>query len=434
MRCVDHRSLEPRLDKNPDFRTASPRMKSCLLRLGVALFLACSGMISFGQSISAIPSENEPGISKAVIVNNVPLAHTAQMLPVNQKGELVGKGNLSAQIDQIFKNLTLASSASVKPPQFVKINVYLARPEFAAQARKILSKKFSNPKEKSAGTTPPAISFVAGDLPLPEAMVAMDAILVASGQFSFVKRSGMGNTTTGAVLPTNGVVYISGQADKGELPEATQKTLAKLKDTLDFLGLAKQDVVQCKAFMSPMTGVDAVKKEFEKFFTGQAVPPLVFVDWISKEYPIEIETIVAGKPAPESAPQMEFLTPPGATASPVYAKVVKVNRGKLVFVSGLYGAAMDNAESEITEIYSSLEDALKKAGSDLKHLAKATYYVSNSQTSGKLNDLRPKYYDPKSPPAASKATVKDVGMVGKGITLDMIGVVSEPQEKAKAEK
>ena len=42
-----------------------------------------------------------------------------------------------------------------------------------------------------------------------------------------------------------------------------------------------------------------------------------------------------------------------------------------------------------------------------------------------LNEIRPKYYDPKRPPAASKAMVKDVGSIKAGVSMDMIGVVIE---------
>jgi hypothetical protein len=55
-------------------------------------------------------------------------------------------------------------------------------------------------------------------------------------------------------------------------------------------------------------------------------------------------------------------------------------------------------------------------------LAKATYYVSNSEASGKLNELRPKFYNPQRPPAASKALVKSVGRNEMSVTLDMIAV------------
>ncbi|MGE3314127.1 MAG: hypothetical protein AB7O26_03345, partial [Planctomycetaceae bacterium] len=64
----------------------------------------------------------------------------------------------------------------------------------------------------------------------------------------------------------------------------------------------------------------------------------------------------------------------------------------------------------------------ERVRSDLKHLAKATYYVTNDDVSGKLTTLRPKYYDPKHPPAASKASVTGVGMEKCTITLDMIAV------------
>jgi hypothetical protein len=54
------------------------------------------------------------------------------------------------------------------------------------------------------------------------------------------------------------------------------------------------------------------------------------------------------------------------------------------------------------------------------HLAAA----STDEASRKLNELRPKYYDPKRPPAASKAMVTGVGADGKSVTLDMIAVAA----------
>jgi len=85
----------------------------------------------------------------------------------------------------------------------------------------------------------------------------------------------------------------------------------------------------------------------------------------------------------------------------------------------------NDSQAQVTEIFTSLTSILKKAGSDLNHLVKATYYVSDDKSSTSLNELRPKYYDPKRPPAASKAMVKAVGLMGKGISVDMIGVVAD---------
>jgi hypothetical protein len=53
---------------------------------------------------------------------------------------------------------------------------------------------------------------------------------------------------------------------------------------------------------------------------------------------------------------------------------------------------------------------------------KATYYVSDDDASKQLNVIRPKFYDPQRPPAASKAIVPAVGVSERSITIDMIAV------------
>ena len=59
---------------------------------------------------------------------------------------------------------------------------------------------------------------------------------------------------------------------------------------------------------------------------------------------------------------------------------------------------------------------------------KATYYITDEDASRALNELRPKYYDPARPPAASKATVAGVDPAGRNVTLDMIAVVKPAGE------
>ena len=55
-------------------------------------------------------------------------------------------------------------------------------------------------------------------------------------------------------------------------------------------------------------------------------------------------------------------------------------------------------------------------------MAKATYYVTDGEVSEQLGAKRSKVYDPKRPPAASKATVAAVGNKGERIAVDMIAV------------
>jgi enamine deaminase RidA (YjgF/YER057c/UK114 family) len=80
-------------------------------------------------------------------------------------------------------------------------------------------------------------------------------------------------------------------------------------------------------------------------------------------------------------------------------------------------------------VFAKLERILQQSGSDLRHLVKATYYVSADAASTKLNELRPNYYDPARPPAASKAVVESVGHAGLGLSMDMIAVPAMSSER-----
>lgn len=113
------------------------------------------------------------------------------------------------------------------------------------------------------------------------------------------------------------------------------------------------------------------------------------------------------------------------TASPVYSRVARTNANRLIYFSGLFARQPTDAAGEVADIFEQLTGTLPQADSDLRHLVKATYYCSNNDTSTKLNELRPKYYDPARPPAASKALVRDVGRVQRAVTVDMIAVPSK---------
>jgi enamine deaminase RidA (YjgF/YER057c/UK114 family) len=254
--------------------------------------------------------------------------------------------------------------------------------------------------------------------------VAVSRLPVAAGTVKRVRSAELPATDGAhvAVLPVGPVVYVSGQAEKGKtLGEATARTLAGLRSTLRFLSLEAAQVVQVKCFVDPMAKLDEVRKEMAAFFGKEAVPPLVFVEWQSANS-IEIE-LIATAPRPKFRPAqaIEYLTPPGLKASPIFSRVCRINHGRRVYVSGLYGEGEDGA-AQVKAVFASLGGIVKKAGSDFRHLAKATYYVAGDDASRQLNALRPRYYDPKRPPAASKAAVAGTGRKGCGISLDMIAV------------
>ena len=360
------------------------------------------------------------GSSDAVIVKNVPLVHTSQIFSLDKRGKFVFKDELQKQIGQIFGNLSKALKiADSGIDQVVKLNIYLKNSTLISKVQTEIGRRFKSGKL-------PAVSYVTGNLSYPDALISIDAIAVSTNSSDKnVKYFNSGSTQV-SILPPGPVVYVSGQAAKGNLTEATLNTLKQLEETLHFLGLEKRDIVQIKSFINPISDLNTVQNVMAEFFKEGTIPPLVNVEWLSKDPLIEIELIASSnRTLSKSNEQLDFITPKGMVHSPVYSKVTRVNYGSKVYVSGLYGNTERGIKSELSDIFDFLDLISKNSGSDLKHLVKATYYVSNDLHSAALNEIRPKYYDPKRPPAASKALVKDVGALKAGVSMDMIGVVIE---------
>jgi len=249
-----------------------------------------------------VDPNNETGTSQAVVVDPVALAHTSQLLPLDATGRIVGKDNPPAQIEQVLDHL----SAALKEVRSgfdhtVKINIYVRRSQLVADVHKALAKR-------CGGAVKPAVSFVEGVLPHPEALVAMDAVAAVPGsKAADVKRTrsaalpGSPNGSHIAILPAGPHVYVSGQAGKGEdIVKATRQTMEELRATLKHLSLDETRVVQLKVFLNPMSAAADVEREITKCFGDQPVPPLVFVEW-KYDLPIEIELVAAGRPVKDRA-------------------------------------------------------------------------------------------------------------------------------------
>jgi enamine deaminase RidA (YjgF/YER057c/UK114 family) len=354
-------------------------------------FLLAAGF--FGAPEPKYVTDAKTGDTLAVVVPDVPLVHTGQM----------SAGDAAAALDKVEEAIRATGG---DPKRIIKLNVGAVSLEAAGAARETIRKRY--PAESR-----PAVSMVVGKLPDPGASVAIDAVAIGSKQID--------PTAQAAVLPAGPRTYISGQAEKGATPaEAAAKTIASLVKTLEFLGAKPGDAVQAKCFLKPISAAGEVAKEFDRVF-GPGKLPLVFVEWEST-LPIEIELIARCPAGPAEQRPVEYLTPPGMTASPVYARVTRVQSPQVIYAAGLVSPKPGTGAEEVAGVFEELNGILGQTGSDLKHLAKATYYVSGDDASKKLNELRPKYYDPKRPPAASKAQVPGVGTKDRTLTLDMIAV------------
>ena len=370
----------------------------CVLMISV--FMGTSLMAN--DSIQRIDEGKRPGSSVSVVVQSERLIHTGQIFP-----EVAANGTKTSPVDQLSSVMHQAkqSLAEVQAGSIVKLNLYVTSESVATEVLKALPTHF--PQHA------PAVSLVVTKLPSPIADVAADFIAVATENSGPV----VARSAQIGELPKGSRIYVSGQAEQDmSLALATRKTLESLRKTLVFLGRSDADIVQLKAFIQPMQDWKIVQAEVDAFYAGQPAVPLI-----------------AGGGQPKGdAPSMEYLTPPGMTTPTIYCRVCRINHPGTIYVSGLYSEhdrtklpdPAANGDTEVQSVFAQLKDVLSKADSDFEHLAKATYYVSSDAASVSLNKLRPGYYNPQRPPAASKAVVESVGIAGLGLTMDMIAVPS----------
>ena len=372
-------------------------------------------------SVHYLSSDAPEGTSRAVVVEGYPLVYTRQLLPLDGEGNLVGEGSAEKQIEQVLANLeAVLTAAGSGPDKLVRLNVYADSP----QTVQLLNQK------RADAASRPAITSVVSPLPHPGALVAVDAVAIVAekGDTVALQRceavAGDKGCADAAVMPTGGVVYLSGQPDKSPRVEAAAKSLAALLEIVDQLELERSQVVQLKVFVDSAEAADEVFAEVRKLFPGELTPPVVFAEWISSA-PVEIEMIVhlpltGDKPAEP----LRFYTPPDVKPSPTFSRVAVVETDRQIYISGLASREAGDGEAQVRDVFAQLEQILSETGSDLRHLAKATYYVSDDDASTMLNKLRPEFYDPERPPAASKVMVHAMGQSDRTLTMDMIATSS----------
>jgi enamine deaminase RidA (YjgF/YER057c/UK114 family) len=343
------------------------------------------------------------------------------MLPLNKKGKLVGEA-VDEQVEQVLDNLeAVLAQADSGLGKVVRLNVYALSHESADRVRELLSQRLE-PDVR------PAITAVLTSLPHRGAVVAADAVAAAAGKGDAVALerceavAGHENCADLAVMPLGGTVYLSGYPEGGGLTtSAVHNSLSALLKTLKHLDLSPAHIARLKVFLTPASSADPVLGELKELFPGQLVPPVVFVEWIAS-MPIEIELVAQLPNTDSDAGPVQFYNPPEVIPSPVFSRAALVHTDKQIFTSSLSAREDGDFEARGRDVFAQLKTVLTETGSDLRHMAKATYYVTEDETSGVLNKLRPEFFDPRRPPAASKATVHGVWRPNRTLSIDMIAV------------
>ena len=227
-------------------------LRSSLAIVFIGLVLSSGSRAEEGKTpkVRSIAPDDSARTASAVIVpSGMNLAHTAQFLPLDERGSIVGPERAAEQATVVLDRLEAAlKEAGSGLDRLVKVNVYAARADVLPAFRTAFSARMT-------GQARPALTVVVGALAHPEALVAIDAVAETPETARPLAPAPAGQRSGAAlaILPAGAKVYVSGQAEPtSDLAEATRGTLKSLGKTLAYLGLDKSHVVQLKAFMEPM--------------------------------------------------------------------------------------------------------------------------------------------------------------------------------------
>lgn len=371
-------------------------------------------------------SDAPPGMFKtAVIVDKMPLVHTRQLLPFDAEGKLIGADSDDKQIEQVLANLeAVLKDSGSEMAKLIRVNVY-------ALSTSIVAKFHQQLGERLDANIRPAITSVLTPLRHRGVVVAADAVAgtATGGDAVVLKRcvsvAGNDQCADAAVLPAGGIAYLSGHPESFDLTTLpATRSMTRLMKTLGQLQLGPEHVVQVKVFLNPITASEEVLHEVQAFFSGQLAPPVVFVEWLAA-VPVEIEMIAYLPPSNGPAEPVEYFDPPEFRPSNTFSRVALMRADRQIYIAGLYAHKPSRGEPQADLLFGQLDEVLKRTGSDMRHLVKATYYVSDDDAARWVDRTRPKIYDPVRPPAASKLMVHGVGHAQRTMTVDMIAVEAE---------
>ena len=303
--------------------------------------------------------------------------------------------------------------------RIARLHVYVADDSVTASIDRLLAERFT-------AAVKPAVTLVESRIPHAGVLVAMDAVGVTRRSKTVpperIVVTGLapvpGDGAHVAVQADGAFVIVSGRAAPGAFEAAVRGTMEQLRGDLRRVGLGLGHIVQVKAFLGDIARAADLQRIVASTFQGTA-PPQVVTEWRGGSLPVEIELVATAPGATSAAERLTLVEPISAR----YSRIARVFGGRPIFVSGLTGTSDDPA-AQVREVFEELRRVLAASGSDMRHLAKATYYVSDKAADQEINTVRPSIYDATRPPAASKISVPGTGRPGKRTVIDMIAVTT----------
>jgi reactive intermediate/imine deaminase len=148
-------------------------MRVVSIAVGLVALSSCAQSQRDVRRINPPALRPPPGFTHAVSVTGGRTIYISGQVPLDRDGNLVGAGDFTAQVRQVFENVKAAlAAADASMSDVVKVNVFLLDASQLAKFREVRNEYFKSDPPASTGIEVRALLR-------PEWMLEMDAIAVA---------------------------------------------------------------------------------------------------------------------------------------------------------------------------------------------------------------------------------------------------------------
>jgi enamine deaminase RidA (YjgF/YER057c/UK114 family) len=300
---------------------------------------------------------------------------------------LSAKGLLSQQVREALRALLKSTGGST----IVNLRAFVAGSGDLRRVPAIVSEVFT---EKHLAL--PAVSIVQiGALPLVGSQVVIESIAMAKKEMNPL-----------------GLVFISGQGGK-----APEKAIADLKTALRGAGSEAADVLRITCFVGALEDGAEALRSIATDYRGAA---LDIVQLQRTPYRGMVECEAVAKLKHRIAGPVEFLNPPGLTASPNFSQLALVSAPKLELTGTLLSYGYQDSDARLA--FQRLAKAVEQGGSSMKDVVVTHMYPLSQSLLEQVRKIRFEFLDPSRPPAATLLPFDGLPAMEAGFAIDVIAI------------
>jgi enamine deaminase RidA (YjgF/YER057c/UK114 family) len=310
---------------------------------------------------------------------------------------LSAKGLLSQQVRDALKALLKSSGGA----SIVKLRAFVAGSGDLRRVPAIVSETFTD-KHLSL----PAVSVIqVGALPMEGAQVVIESIAVAKKEMNPL-----------------GLVFVSGQAGSSNTPALkvaplAQKSMTDLKTALQGAGVGPADVLRVTCFCSSIEDYAAIRGVVEPDYRHA---PLNFVQLQRSPIRGVVECEAVAKAARKASAPVQFVNPPGLTASPNFSQLALVSAPRLVLTGTQVAYGYQDSDARLA--FQRLVKALDQGGSSAKDIVFASFYPLSSSIADQVRRIRFEFFDKTRPPAATMLPFEGLPAMDAGFAVDVTAI------------